>query len=93
MPEFTISSLSGYLLIISLLAVVLTVYDKNAAVTGKWRISERTLLTVAALGGAVAMLLVMKFIRHKTLNRKFMLGLPLIIVLQFAYLALYLKKT
>ena len=73
-----------YLAAISLLAVVLTVHDKNAARRHKWRVRESTLLLVAALGGSVAMLITMLLIRHKTKHAKFMVGLPVITALQVA---------
>ena len=61
---------------------MLTAYDKRAAQRGLWRIPERTLLLAAILGGSVAMLLTMRAIRHKTKHTKFMVGMPVIIVLQ-----------
>jgi len=76
-----------YLAAISLLAVILTVRDKRAARKSKWRVRESTLLLIAALGGSVAMLLTMQGIRHKTKHKKFMLGIPVIIVLQVALAA------
>jgi predicted MPP superfamily phosphohydrolase len=66
---------------ISLFAVILTAHDKHAAVKGKWRVNERTLLVVSVLGGSAAMLLTMLAVRHKTLRKKFMIGLPLILAL------------
>lgn len=70
---------------VSLLALVLTGYDKWAAKhRTKSRISERTLLTVAGLGGSAVMLLTMLLICHKTRHLKFMLGLPLMILAQIA---------
>ena len=51
---------------------------------GGWRVRESTLLIVSALGGSIAMLLTMLLIRHKTRKPKFMLGIPLIIILQIA---------
>ncbi len=48
------------------------------------RVPENTLLAIAALGGSVAMLITMRTIRHKTQHAKFMLGIPVIIVLQCA---------
>ena len=70
---------------VSLPAIVLTVYDKWAAKRRtKSRIPERVLLTVAGLGGSVAMLLIMLLIRHKTRHAKFMVGLPLMIFAQIA---------
>lgn len=79
-----------YLIIISLLAIGLTVYDKLAAIFNKWRISERALLTVSALGGSVAMLLTMLIIRHKTRKPKFMVGIPVIIAVQLITVVLVL---
>ena len=71
-----------YLLAISILAGGLVLYDKWAAKRNARRIRERALFLVSVLGGSLAMLLAMGLVRHKTRKRKFMLGLPLIIVLQ-----------
>ena len=80
--------LLAYLLIISVVAVCVTIYDKWAAKKRpKERTRESTLLLLSALGGSVAMLLTMLAIRHKTKHIKFMLGIPLIIILQIALIA------
>lgn len=63
---------------------VMTMLDKHNARIGRRRIPERTLLLTALVGGAVVMLLTMRLIRHKTLHRRFMWGLPLMIVAQAA---------
>lgn len=77
-----------YLLIISLVAFSVTVYDKWAAVKRpQERTRESTLLLLSALGGSIAMLFTMLGIRHKTKHLKFMLGIPLIILLQLALTA------
>ena len=56
-----------YFGIISLISLVITVYDKIAAkIFTKHRIRERSLLLYAAFGGAPVMLFPMAFIRHKT---------------------------
>jgi len=73
-----------YLAVISFIAIALTMRDKSAAKKHKWRTKESTLLIVSVLGGSVAMLLTMLAIRHKTKHAKFMLGIPVIIVLQIA---------
>ena len=79
-----------WLLAWSLLATGLTVYDKIAAKSApRHRIREATLLTVAALGGAAAMEVTMLVIRHKTRHPKFMVSLPLLMLLH-AGLLLYL---
>ena len=75
----------AYLLIISVVAFAVTVYDKWAAVKRpQERTRESTLLLLSALGGSIAMLLTMLGIRHKTKHLKFMIGIPIIIVLQIA---------
>lgn len=74
--------LAWYLPGISLLSVVVTIADKRKAKKGAWRIPEATLLWLAALGGSVAMYLTMHLIRHKTKHLKFMLGIPVIFLLQ-----------
>ena len=75
----------AYLLIISIISVCVTIYDKWAAKKRpKERTRESTLLLLSALGGSVAMLLTMYSIRHKTKHMKFMIGIPLIIAVQVA---------
>ena len=73
-----------YIAIVSLISVIMTVTDKSAAKKGKRRTPEATLLLFSALGGSVAMYITMKTIRHKTQHKKFMIGIPVIIVLQAA---------
>ncbi len=71
-----------YLAVISLISVILTVSDKRRAIKHRYRISEFTLMLFSALGGSVAMLLTMLLIHHKTRHVKFMVGIPVIIILQ-----------
>lgn len=74
-----------YLAAISLISVIVCIYDKIAAKHNpKHRTRESTLLLLSALGGSIAMFITMQMIRHKTKHVKFMLGIPLIIVLQAA---------
>ncbi len=60
----------------------LTIHDKQRAKQHERRIPERTLMLIGLAGGALAMYLTMRAIRHKTLHRKFMWGLPAEIALQ-----------
>ena len=73
-----------YLILINLIAIVITAYDKLAAAGHRRRISERTLMLISALGGAPAMYLTMLVIRHKTRKPLFMIGIPLIFLLELA---------
>lgn len=80
----------GYLLVINILAIIITIWDKGCAKAHASRIPEATLLWIAALGGSVSMFLTMQLIRHKTRKLKFMIGIPVIIVLQIGMgLAVY----
>ena len=71
-----------YLALISLFTAVITAADNIKAKKGAFRVPESTLIILALLGGSIAEYAVMRLIRHKTLHKKFMLGLPLIIILQ-----------
>ena len=89
MPNELIIALCVYIAIISVISIIVCVYDKIAAkVAQKHRTREATLLGLSALGGSVAMLITMLIIRHKTKHVKFMLGIPAIIVVQAAIIAL-----
>ena len=81
-----------YLLSINTLGIILTIYDKIASKKfRKNRIRENVLLLIGALGGAVSMYITMKLIRHKTRHKKFMTGLPMILILQVSFLIYKLK--
>ena len=74
----------AWLVAVSIMAVALTAWDKSRARRRAWRVPERTLWFVSALGGSVATCLAMCLLRHKTLHRRFMWGLPLLILAQVA---------
>ena len=80
-----------YLILINIIAVIVTIHDKHTAVKGNWRVKERTLLLLSALGGAPAMYLTMLLIRHKTQKPKFMLGIPLIFTAELIIIFLVLR--
>ena len=75
-----------YICIISLISIIITVCDKYFAIHRKWRVRESTLLILSALGGSVAMYITMQLIRHKTRHIKFMLGIPIIFIIQLIIL-------
>ena len=74
--------LAIYLILINLITVIVTIYDKLCAVKRRWRVKESTLLILSALGGSISMYITMLLIRHKTRHIKFMLGIPLILIFQ-----------
>lgn len=71
-----------YFVIISAISAIVTIIDKLKAARGAWRVPERTLLILAAIGGSAAMYITMLLIRHKTKHIKFMLGIPIIMLFQ-----------
>jgi uncharacterized membrane protein YsdA (DUF1294 family) len=88
MPNNILLYVSIYLVLINIVAIILTFADKKAAQSKSRRISEKTLFLVSAIGGSVGMLMVMKAIRHKTKHKRFMLGIPAMIILQIAVVGL-----
>lgn len=98
MPEFIrnnpiLSILIAYIAVISLISIIVCIYDKKISKKNRveLRTPEKTLLLLSALGGSVAMFITMLIIRHKTKHVKFMLGIPLIMIVQAAavYLLFY----
>lgn len=73
-----------YAVIINFISSVLTVSDKKRSIKGHFRISEKTLFVSAFLGGALGEYITMRKIHHKTLHKRFMIGLPLIIIVHLA---------
>lgn len=84
---------AAYLVLISLISVIVTVYDKWASKhrTDR-RIRESSLLAFSVLGGSVAMFVTMLIIRHKTKHPKFMIGIPVIMILQAVCVWLVLDR-
>lgn len=87
MKEFVI----WYFVFINALSAVICCADKIKAKRHTRRISEKTLWVLSILGGSVSMYLTMHIIRHKTLHKRFMLGIPLIIVFQIILILLLTK--
>lgn len=84
--------ISAYLLIwlgvMSFIGFVMTMYDKLAAQAGKRRIPENVLMIEGLLGGATGMYVTMQLIRHKTKHKKFMIALPIFIVVHIGAVVL-----
>ena len=79
-----------YLLAVNIATFLLYGIDKYKANKNKWRISEATLLTMAAIGGSIGAWTGMRIWHHKTMHKKFKYGIPLISIMQIALVA-YLK--
>ena len=84
MENLALSIFLAYIAIISLISVIVCIYDKKISKKNRveLRTPEKNLMLLSALGGSVAMFITMQIIRHKTKHVKFMLGIPLIIIVQ-----------
>lgn len=74
--------LAVYLAVMNLTGFFLMGWDKHCAKKGRRRVPERTLFVTALLGGSVGALAGMYVFRHKTKHLSFVIGIPLILILQ-----------
>ncbi len=65
-----------WLIAINLIAFITFGMDKRAAVLGRWRTPEKTLIGLCAVGGAFGGYLAMRIFHHKTQKLKFKLCVP-----------------
>ena len=81
--------LLGYIAVVSLVSITICIYDKTISNLNnvKLRIPEKALFICSALGGSLAMFITMQLIRHKTNHLSFMIGIPVIFILQVALIA------
>jgi hypothetical protein len=73
--------MKAYLIIINILSFILYGIDKLKAIKKKKRISEKTLILIGILGGSIGSLIGMNLFRHKTKKLKFIISLPLILII------------
>lgn len=82
-----------YLLAVNVICFAAMGIDKYKAKRQRWRIPEKTLFLLAAIGGSAGGILGIYTFRHKTLHKKFTIGFPAILILQLALLGyiIYLR--
>ena len=81
------------LIIWNIITFALYGIDKSKAKNNKWRISETTLIACAFLMGGIGSFLGMRIFRHKTKHMKFMILVPLAIIMNIAIVAaLYMSQ-
>ena len=78
-----------YIVVINLVSFMMFGIDKYKARRGQWRISEATLLAVAAIAGSIGAWMGMKVWHHKTLHSKFRYGVPIILLVHIALMAYF----
>ena len=81
-----------YLLAANAMTFIVYGIDKYKAKHAKWRISEATLLLLAAIGGSIGAWCGMKIWHHKTMHKKFKYGVPVIFILQVVFAIWIINK-
>lgn len=76
-----------YIILVSVITFIVFGIDKLKAKKSWWRIPESTLMVLAVIGGSIGALLGMHIFHHKTLHKKFTIGIPVILILQIAVTA------
>ncbi|HCT62723.1 MAG TPA: DUF1294 domain-containing protein [Erysipelotrichaceae bacterium] len=71
------------LIVLNLFGFVLMSLDKYFAIKQRSRISERSLLSMAFIGGSLGVYFGMVIFRHKTRKFSFNIGVPLMMALHF----------
>jgi len=79
---FTLKNILTYLVVINLITFLKMRIDKKKAKWGKWRIQEKTLFILCAIGGSIGGIAGMYTFRHKTKKMRFVIGFPLILIIQ-----------
>lgn len=81
MEEFRIVLVVIYFVILNAAGFITMGLDKRRAVKRQWRISETRLLILAFLGGGLGSFAGMYLFRHKTKHVKFVILIPLSIII------------
>jgi uncharacterized membrane protein YsdA (DUF1294 family) len=87
---FTIKNILLYLIFINLFGFFIMWLDKRKAKMGQWRIQEKTIFIITALGGGFGTIAGMYTFRHKTQKLNFTIGLPLITILEIVAVIYYI---
>lgn len=82
----------AWLVAAAIIAFSIVLWDKNRARRREWRVQESSLWLIALLGGSLVMFFTMLLVRHKTRHRPFMIGLPLLALLQASLVYLLLQS-
>lgn len=78
---FTVKNIVIYLVSINFIALFTMYIDKKKAKKGRRRIPEKTLFTLAFMGGVIGGIVGMYAFRHKTKKTRFVVGFPAILIL------------
>lgn len=87
---FTMKNFVIYILAINLIGFFIMWLDKHKARKGSWRIPEKTLFIITAIGGGIGTTVGMFVFRHKTKKLNFLIGFSFIAILEIILAIYYL---
>ncbi len=85
----TTQNIKIYFIIINIIGFLIMYIDKQRAKKGKWRIPEKTLFIITALGGGIGTIAGMYTFGHKTQKIAFVVGFPMITILEIIAVLYY----
>lgn len=75
-----------YLVLVNVIGFFLMALDKWKAKNQRWRVAEKTFFGIGIVGGSLGCWLGMYAFRHKTRRWYFVMGMPLIFVVQALFI-------
>ena len=87
--SFTLNEILVFLALINTATFIAFWVDKKQSMTGGYRISEKTLLTLALFGGSPAAFIASRLFRHKTKKGSFRAMFWLVVIVQMVAAVLY----
>lgn len=89
---FTTQNIIIYFIVINIIGFFIMWLDKRKAIKGSWRIPEKTLFIITALGGGIGTIAGMYTFRHKTQKIQFVVGFPFITILEIVTIVYFVLK-
>lgn len=89
---FTMQNMIIYFIVINIIGFFIMWLDKRKAIKGSWRIPEKTLFIITALGGGIGTIAGMYTFRHKTQKIQFVIGFPVITILEIMTIIYFVLK-
>ncbi|HEY4430804.1 hypothetical protein CA600_29230 [Paenibacillus sp. VTT E-133280] len=80
-----------WFVVINIIGYVVMSEDKNKARKRRERVPEKTLFLLAAMGGALGVLIAMYRKRHKTRHMSFRIGIPFLLLLNIFLYSYFLR--
>ena len=82
----------GYFVLVNLALMLVMKIDKIRAKDHRYRISEKTLWMMALIGGAIGGTLGMHRFRHKTKHKAFLIGFPVLAIVDVMVMIILLSS-